>query len=76
MLKIKDILSMDNFLDLILVHIKQNFVLVVVSYHINKDCHERKTCVYYHNDSDKRRQNFQMYSHELCIKSRCNNDQC
>lgn len=42
---------------------------------MNSDHHERKTCIYYHNDLDRRRPLSINYTHELC-QPRCKNENC
>ena len=39
---------------------------------VSLDQHERKVCLYYHNEKDRRRPNFNDYSHIPCAKSNCN----
>lgn len=45
----------DNFLGLTFVHLRQYYAIKEVKKFIILDQHERKTCLYYHNDRDKRR---------------------
>ena len=62
----KNIFSTENFLGSISELIKPNPAYVEVNMPLKIDFHERKTCIYYHNETDRRRANFDSYSHELC----------
>lgn len=65
-LRIQHIFNMESFLGSIFGLSRRKNASRKVVYFIKSDHHERKTCLYYHNDKDKRRPSNIPYDHFTC----------